>query len=107
MLRDGWYRAADVDRLSEEEAALIAARIIRRFTANVVLDPVEKTRLELSIAEACKRYLISEPPGTAQGRQEGLRNAILDAGRTYLTADNYNALQNAVVAGHRPLPNER
>jgi copper chaperone CopZ len=33
----GWYRGADVDRLSEEEAGIIAARLVRRVEAKTSL----------------------------------------------------------------------
>jgi hypothetical protein len=33
----GWYRGADVDRLSEEEAGVIAARWVRRVQAKTTL----------------------------------------------------------------------
>src|SRR6266436_5735320 len=33
----GWYRGADVDRLSEEEASIIAARLVRRVQAKTGL----------------------------------------------------------------------
>ena len=104
---DRWYRAEEVDRLSEEEASLIAARIVQRFTVNVALDPARKTKLERSITEACKRYLINERPDTAQTREEGVRKAILDVGSTLLTADHHNVLREALSSGHRPLPFER
>jgi len=106
-LSDGWYSAAEVDRLSEEEAALIAARIVRRLRAKAALDPTEDTQLERSISEACERFLINESPGTQKAREEGLRKAILDAGGTWLTADHYDALEAVLIAGHRPLPEER
>jgi hypothetical protein len=33
----GWYRGADVDRVSEEEAGIIAARLVRRVGAKTAL----------------------------------------------------------------------
>src|SRR5437667_12561484 len=38
---NGWYRGADVDRLSEEEAGIIAARLVQRVEAKTTL-PKEK-----------------------------------------------------------------
>jgi hypothetical protein len=37
----GWYRGADVDRLSEEEASIIAARLVRFVKAKMTV-PTEK-----------------------------------------------------------------
>src|SRR5207245_3469613 len=52
----GWYRGADVDRLSEEEADIIAARLIRWARA--------KSSLAKEKAEAVQRAF-SEPLGKA------------------------------------------
>ncbi len=107
-LRTTWYRAEEVDQLSGEEAAMIAARVVRRVTAKAVLGPEKQGRLEHSIAEACERLLTTEAPGTFQTREERLRKVILDAGRSQLTDDHYQALHDALAVGnHRPLPNER
>src|SRR5437773_8743421 len=35
LSREGWHRGGDVDRLSEEEAGLIAARLVRRIQAKI------------------------------------------------------------------------
>ena len=40
----GWHRGADVDRLSEEEAGIIANRLVRRVTATA---PTISTKAEL------------------------------------------------------------
>jgi hypothetical protein len=107
-LGDGWYQAAQVDRLSEEEAAVIAARVVRRVEAKTVLEADLAHRLMMSIAQSCYRVLATEAPGTSESRGERLRQAILDGGRSQLTDEQHGVLQQAVaLAGHRPLPNER
>ena len=50
-LRTGWHRGGEVDQLSGEEAAMIAARVVRRVTANAILGPEKQGRLEHSIME--------------------------------------------------------
>src|SRR6266849_3990741 len=42
----GWYRGADVDRLSEEEAGIIAARFVRRVQAKTALAKDRAERLQ-------------------------------------------------------------
>lgn len=106
--RGDWYRAADIDRLSLEEAVIIAERVVRRLAAKATVDAERSARLAKSIAGACERILTTEAPGTAHSREERLRRAILDAGRAELEAEDYVNLEQAVaISGHRPLPNER
>lgn len=103
-----WYRAADIDRLSVEEAVIIAERVVRRLAAKATLDAERSARLAKSIARACERILTTEAPGTAHSREERLRRAILDGGRVELEGEDYVNLEQVVaVAPHRPLPNER
>jgi hypothetical protein len=51
----GWYHGADVDRLSEEEAGIIAARFVRRLEARTTLAKEKATRLERAIRDTCVR----------------------------------------------------
>lgn len=104
---DGWYRGVQVDELSREEAVIIATRVVERFQQRASLDPDQARRLADAIAEACDCVLTTEAPGTATSREERLRAAMLSAGRLELSADQYRALEHAVAAGYRPLPDER
>lgn len=106
--REGWYRGAQVDELSAEEATIIAGRVVQRVQAKAALGADEAARLASSIAEACSRILTTEAPGTSASREARLSNAILDAGRVQLGDAHYGALQEALAnGGHRPLPDER
>jgi len=103
--RELWYRGAEVDELSAEEAAVIAARVVGRLRARAELEPDTAAQLTRSIAEACNRVLTTEAPGTAASREARLRNAILNAGRSHLNDDQYGLLQQAAM--HKALPDER
>lgn len=104
----GWCHAADMDRLSVEEAVIIADRVVRRLAAKATLDAERSARLAKSIARACERMLTTEAPGTAHSREERLRRAILDGSRAELEGEDYVNLEQVVaVSPHRPLPNER
>src|ERR671918_499108 len=46
----GWYRGAEVDRLSEEEAGIIAARLVRRVEAKTTLPEIKTERLRRVLA---------------------------------------------------------
>jgi hypothetical protein len=104
----GWYRAADVDQLSEREAAIIAARMVRRLSGKTALAPEVADRLRRSLAQACTRMLTTETPGTYEWRAQRLQAAMLAAARTHLSDDLYAVFERSVaVDGHRPLPHER
>src|SRR5262245_21664860 len=62
----GWYRGAEVDRLSEEEAGVIAARWVRRVQARTTLAKEKAEGLERALTDALKNYLtgkVSRPEG--------------------------------------------
>ena len=98
-----WYRAPDVDRLSEEEARIIAARLVRRVRATVTLSDKQADELERSLAAACKSTLIDA--GKAPGQSRKLE--MLGAGRKHLSEKGMAALKQAISLGYRPLPGEK
>src|SRR5215471_20652688 len=53
----GWYRGAEVDRLSEEEAGVIAARWVRRLQAKTTLAKDKAEGLEAALTDAIKKCL--------------------------------------------------
>src|SRR5882672_10780259 len=53
----GWYRGADVDRLSEEEAGVIAARWVRRVQAKTTLAEEKAEGLRAALTEGLKKCL--------------------------------------------------
>src|SRR6266478_6085283 len=53
----GWYRGADVDRLSEEEAGVIATRWVRRVQAKTTLTEANAEGLRAALTEGLKKCL--------------------------------------------------
>src|SRR6266508_596279 len=53
----GWYRGADVDRLSEEEAGIIAARLIRRVQAKTALAKDKAEGLQSALSDSLRKDL--------------------------------------------------
>jgi hypothetical protein len=105
---EGWYRAADVDQLSEREAVIIAARLVERLSSKTSIEPEVRDRLTRALGAACERMLTKETPGTYESRAQRLQAAMLVAARAHLTDDQYAVFQSSVVVGgHRPLPHER
>jgi hypothetical protein len=94
----GWYRGAEVDRLSEEEAGIIAARLVRRVEAKITLPKTKAERLREVLAGALRKCFTEEG---GQGRLP-VRHVAGD----FLDEKQIAILQQAVEKGVRPLPNE-
>src|SRR6266550_3055508 len=62
----GWYRGADVDRLSEEAAGIIAARIVRRVQAKTELPNDKAEGLQLALTDALRKKLTGDRCGPNQ-----------------------------------------
>ncbi len=97
----GWYHGADVDRLSEEEAGIIAARWVRRVQTKTTLAKDTAEALQRAIAESLRKELTGQiqPHDRNPARLE-------DVGRAYLAQDQVKFLTDAIDKGARALPNE-
>lgn len=93
----GWYRGAEVDRLSEEEAGVIAARLVRRVEAGTALTKDKAERLRRTLTAALKKLLID-------GEEE--RPTAQQVAGEFLDKMQVAFLQQAVDRGVRPLPGE-
>src|SRR5215510_6862306 len=71
----GWYRGAEVDRLSEEEAGIIAGRWVRRLQAKTTLAKEKAEGLEAALTDALKKCLTGKMaiPDGAEERGVELR----------------------------------
>jgi hypothetical protein len=96
----GWYRGADVDRLSEEEADVIAARLVRRVQAKTALGKDKAEGLQRALADAYRQRLTNKI-----SREQEL-SRFQDIGGEYLEKDQVAILKEAIEAGVLPLPNE-
>ena len=100
----GWYRGAEVDRLSEEEAGVIAARLVRRVQAKTTLAPDKAKGLEAALADAVAKCLTGKAPVP-----EGEDERRLELGRVagpFLDEAQLKVLGEAAGCGMRAMPNE-
>jgi copper chaperone CopZ len=105
----GWYRGADVDRLSEEEAGIIAARLIRRVEAKTPLPKDKAQELQHALAQSWSKCVTSgKHIATNRGGQRGCRLEDIadDIASRYLNQEQLKILKEAIESGVRPLPNE-
>src|SRR5881409_235683 len=99
----GWYRGADVDRLSEEEADIIAARLVRWVQAKTALPKDKAEELQHAFSDTLRKDLTGKSVGP---------NRLEDVAREYLDQEQIKILKDAIkdeVAienGERPPPNE-
>jgi hypothetical protein len=93
----GWYRGADVDRLSEEEAGIIAARLVRRVEGKTSLAKDKAQELRDALEQSLSKCFTS-------GKQQ--TGELEDIASKYLNREQLKILKEAVQAGVRPLPNE-
>ena len=100
----GWHRATGLDRLSNEEARVIAARIVARLRGKIPMTLDQANRLATAIGAACARVLPDASTTSATVRRHEIEAAILDAGRATLGALDFAAFSEAVALGHWPFP---
>jgi copper chaperone CopZ len=101
MSGKGWYRGADVDRLSEEEAGIIATRLVRRVQAKTPLAKDKAEGLQRALTDALRKKLTGDCCGTNQKQ-----SSVEDAASKYLDQEQIKILREATDKGVRPLPNE-
>jgi hypothetical protein len=102
-----WQRAAEVDRLSEEEARVIARRLAARLRAKTKLPVARTSVLEGAIKAACAHELIHNPTQSAPARKRRLAKAILAAAQRHLDHTLLAAFADVLRDGHRPLAGEK
>ena len=95
----GWYRGADVDRLSEEEASIIAARLVNRVQAKTALANDKAERLRQVLADTFRTMF------TEGQNQKGL--SVQDLAGGFLDEKQIAILKEAIQKGVRPLDGEK
>jgi len=98
----GWYHGAEVDRLSEEEAGIIAVRWVRRVQAKTILAKDKAEGLQRALADSLRKDLTGETAGQDQNP-----NRLEDVAREYLDQKQLKFLSDAIDKGVRALPNEK
>lgn len=98
--RANWHRGPDVDRLSEEEARVVAARLVARLVKRgVVLDPERATALRDDLAKRLAQWFVGERP-------PGQKLDLTGLARTYLDAGQLAEFEKVVSQGFRRLPDD-
>src|SRR6266568_3371457 len=99
----GWYRGVDVDRLSEEEAGIIAARLVRWVRAKRALAKDKAEGLQRAIEDTLRKDLTGKSTGP---------NRLEDIAREYLDQEQIKIFKEsikdevAIENGEKPVPKE-
>src|SRR6266481_4053960 len=103
----GWYRGADVDRLSEEEAGIIAARWVQRVKARITLPKEKAETLRRVLADAIARRTTDDKFTPDKDTVLKLEGELQQVAGKYLDKDQVPIFKEAIAAGWGPLPDER
>jgi hypothetical protein len=98
-----WYHGADVDRLSEEEADIIAARLVRWVRAKTAFSKDTAEGLEHAFSETLRSDLTGK--STAPKRLENVARQYLDEKQIKILRDAIKD-EVAIENGEKPVPKE-
>jgi hypothetical protein len=94
-----------VDQLSEEEASIIAARLLRRVQVKTPLAEPKAATLKSSLADTLKERFLRSPEQPSRTPEQE-RDDFLKKAASYLNETELVALRDAFASGLRPLPGE-
>ena len=104
----GWFDAASVDRLSEQESGIIATRLVKRLAAKTPITDEQRSRLHAAFDETLRVRLTGS--GTdkldAQKLIADVTEQLLIAARRHVDSRGISALKDAIALGYQPLADE-
>ena len=101
LVTDRWYRANEVDRLSEREAEVIAARLVGRVEGRLGLSKERGTALRKDLSAAVAKNLTRDSEEDCDPAKE-----LMEVARKHLNAKESAELQKAAEQGIAALPGE-
>lgn len=99
----GWLRGSDVDRLSEEEAGIVAARLVRRVQVKVSVSAEKAEALGVEFTGIFKQRFT----GTPENDEPDLEARLLSVLRAHLDDKDVVILKETLPRDMRPLPGEK
>ncbi len=102
-----WYRGAQVDTLSMEEADIIAARLVHRIETKVALSEDKARLLTVSFADIIKARFIRSSDAPRTGDQKPRDEQLRDIARAQLGTAGVSAFEEAIAKGERPALGEK
>lgn len=114
--KQNWYRGTDVDKLSLEEADVIARRLVARVNSKTSLSKEKSEKLQNEIASVFKSTFLNLNPAAGINSNENkvyeqnerkTEDQLLEVGNKHLNEAEMNALKDAISLGWRPTETER
>jgi hypothetical protein len=102
--RNGWYRGAEVDRLSAEEAGVIVDRLIHRAVAKEPTINGKVEALRSALTKVIREQLIG---CTSTQCREDCHKKLAEIARQNLNDREFHALMDAEKQGYRPVGDEQ
>lgn len=101
---DRWYAAADVDRLSEQEARVIASRLVNRAKPQLAASPERLAALTEDLTAVFARGLKGNDEGC--DTRDELEEELVKAASKHLNSEQLAELRKAGEKGIQALPGE-
>jgi hypothetical protein len=103
----GWHRGADVDRLSEEEAGIIADRLVLRVMAKAPTITPKAELLRPIMADIIRECLVGSPDPLSARCRETFATDLITVVGDHLSGVEIDSLLEAAKAGFQPVAGER
>jgi hypothetical protein len=100
----GWLRGTNVDQLSSREAAIIAARLVKRLQRKTAVSEQVARLLTAAIAAFFKRRFLRDRIEPEQVDHSG--EELIKIATAYLDERSMGVLADALEEGYRPGPGE-
>jgi copper chaperone CopZ len=112
--KTNWYKGNDVDKLSTEEADVIASRLVTRISSTTTLSKEKSEGLKKGFADVFKTCFTknygSEINGNDQkiwtDNKQDIEEGLLAVGKKYLTENELTSLKEAIALGLSPTESE-
>jgi hypothetical protein len=104
---DGWYRGAEVDTLSKQEAGIIAVRLVRRIQAKVTVPDDKAKALQLGFPDAFNRCITSKPDTPQENCLQKFNEELLKVAEANLDEKGVAAFKDALAQGYSPVSGEK
>ncbi|GEM_PF-395282 len=113
--KQNWYRNTDVDKLSMEEAGVIADRLISRVNAKTTLSKEKAKNLKTEFIQAFKNRFTKNYGSAINNNEQKVVNdnkkqiadELLSIGKKYLNESEMTALKEAIGMGLRPTEKDK
>jgi hypothetical protein len=98
----GWHRGSDVDCLSEQEAVVIANRLLNRTAVEAPSSKSKGDAIRPELTDTLRQLLVGTMPS-----MEECREKLTKIGRKHFNEAEFSAFELAFEQGYRPIAAEQ